>query len=199
MVASTALSHRVPPPVFCHVFRQDSLWKPRPALAGAPSFLHPWLADPASLTARIVTRCRHFQVRVLGESFSLPFRDERSLIDLPSRRVAWVREVLLIADSVPVVFAHSILAPHDLTGAWHMARAIGSRPLGAALFADPRICRGPLLAARLTPTHPLHRHATAAVGSSLPTLWGRRSRFSRLGRPLLVTEVFLPGIENLPE
>ena len=172
-------------------------WKSRPTLAGAPVFLHPWLADPASLTARIVTRCQQFQVRVLRETRALPFTDERGLIDLPPGRHAWVREVLLIADGVPVVFAHSVLAPRDLTGAWHMAQAIGSRPLGAALFADPGIRRGPLHTARLTSIHPLHRHAAAAVGVALPTLWSRRSRFCRLGRPLLVTEVFLPGIARL--
>ncbi len=177
--------------------RQVFRWKSRPALAGAPTFLYPWLADPGSLTARIVARCDRFRVQVLRETRALPFPDEHHLINLPSRRYAWLREVLLIADDVPVVFAHSILAPHDLTGAWHMARAIGSRPLGAALFADPGISRGPLRAARLTPTHPLHRHAAAAVGAILPTLWGRRSRFSRQGQPLLVTEVFLPGITGL--
>jgi chorismate--pyruvate lyase len=177
--------------------RQVFRWKLHPTLAGAPTFLHPWLADPASLTARIVARCRQFQVRVLRETRALPYIDERELIGLSPGRHAWMREVLLIADDVPVVFAHSILAPRDLTGAWHMARAIGSRPLGAALFADPGICRGPLEAARLTPVHPLHRQAAAAVGAVLPTLWGRRSRFCRLDRPLLVTEVFLPGIARL--
>lgn len=178
--------------------RQDFRWKRNPALAGAPTFLHPWLSDPGSLTARIVVRCRQFQVRVLGESRAPPFIDERTLIGLPPGRHAWTREVLLLADGVPVVFAHSVLAPRDLTGAWHMARAIGSRPLGAALFADPCICRGPLSAARLPSGHPLHRHAETALGAPLPTLWARRSRFCRLDRPLLVTEVFLPGIARLP-
>jgi chorismate--pyruvate lyase len=177
--------------------RQDFRWKASHALAGAPLFLHPWLADPASLTARIVSRCIRFQVRVLRETRARPFTDERTLIGLSPGRHAWTREVLLIADGVPIVFAHSILAPRDLTGAWHMARAIGSRPLGAALFADPGISRGPLHVARLTAPHPLHRHATAALGEVLPTLWGRRSRFCRQGRPLLVTEVFLPGIQGL--
>lgn len=174
--------------------RQEFRWKPRPALAGAPACLHPWLSDPDSLTARIVARCNHFQVRVLGERRALPFSDERTLIGLPPGRHAWTREVLLLADDVPVVFAHSVLAPRDLNGAWHMARAIGSRPLGAALFADPSICRGPLSTARITAGHPLHCHASAALGERLPTLWARRSRFCRLDRPLLVTEVFLPGI-----
>ena len=177
--------------------RQDSRWKPRPALAGAPAYLHPWLSDPGSLTARIVARCNRFAVIVRGESRARPFRDEYSLVGLPLGRYAWIREVLLLADDVPVVFAHSILAPRDLNGAWHMAQAIGSRPLGAALFADPGISRGPLAAARLLAGHPLHHHACAALDCLLPTLWARRSRFSRLGRPLLVTEVFLPGIEAL--
>ncbi len=177
--------------------RQDFRWKPHPALAGAPAYLHPWLADPGSLTARIVARCELFRVRVLGETLTLPFADERGQIVLPAGRLAWTREVLLLADGVPVVFAHSVLAPRDLTGAWHMARAIGSKPLGAALFADPHITREPLHTARITPRHPLHRHASAALAAPLPTLWARRSRFCRLGRPLLVTEVFLPGIEKL--
>lgn len=177
--------------------RQESRWKPRPALAGAPAYLHPWLSDPASLTARIVARCDRFQVRVLGEYRARPFLDEHTLVGLPAGRLAWTREVLLLADGVPVVFAHSILAPSDLNGAWHMAQAIGSRPLGAALFADPCICRGPLTSCRLTPLHPLHRHACKALAAQLPTLWARRSRFCRLDRPLLVTEVFLPGIARL--
>lgn len=179
--------------------RQDFRWKPHPALTGAPAWLHPWLADPGSLTARIVARCRRFRVRVVGERFALPFTDERGQIGLRAHRLAWTREVLLLADDIPVVFAHSVLAPRDLTGAWHMARAIGARPLGAALFADPRIAREPLTAARIAPHLPLHQHASAVVAQDipLPTLWARRSRFCRLGRPLLVTEVFLPGIERL--
>lgn len=177
--------------------RRESRWKPRPALAGAPAYLHPWLSDPGSLTARIVARCGRFQVCVLGEYRAPPFNDERALIGLPAGRHAWTREVLLLADDIPVVFAHSVLAPRDLNGAWHMAQAIGSRPLGAALFADPGICRGPLTAARLAPHHPLHRHACHALHEQLPTLWARRSRFCRLDRPLLVTEVFLPGIARL--
>lgn len=182
--------------------RQESRWKAPPARAGAPDVLRPWLSDPASLTARIVARCTHFEVRVLRELRTRPCPDEHALLGLPRGRLAWTREVLLVADGVPVVFAHSVLAPRDLTGAWHMARAIGSRPLGAALFADPGIRRGALAAARLAAPHPLHRRAATALGlraGALPPLWARRSRFCRQGRPLLVTEVFLPGIQQLRE
>ncbi len=173
-------------------------WKPSATLAGAPTPLHPWLADPHSLTARIMARCQRFRVQVIREILARPHLDEHALIDVPLGRHSWIREVLLIADDHPVVFAHSALRMQDLTGAWHMARAIGSRPLGAALFADPGIQRGALHAARIPSAHPLHRQASQASGLALPLLWGRRSRFTRLDRPLLVTEVFLPGIFDLP-
>jgi chorismate--pyruvate lyase len=172
-------------------------WKASPSVAGAPKKLQPWLADPGSLTARIKANCREFHVQVIREGYARPFADEYGLIGLPADRYAWVREVLLHADNNPVVYAHSLLAPQDLACTWHMARAIGSRPLGAALFADPRIRRGPLQVARLSMDHPLHRHAVAAIGHALPLLWARRSRFTRMSRPLLVSEVFLPGIERL--
>lgn len=177
--------------------RQESRWKIHPILAGAPAFLHPWLLDTGSLTARLKARCDRFRVHVVAEQRAQPAIDERRLIGLPIGRLAWTREVLLYADDIAVVFAHSVLAPRDLNGAWHMARAIGSRPLGAALFADPSISRGPLTTARLDPRHPLHHRACEVLGIGLPVLWARRSRFTRLGRPLLVTEVFLPGIERM--
>lgn len=172
-------------------------WKPRPYLVGAPARLWPWLTDAGSLTARIAARCRQLRVRVLRQGLRVPHEDERRLVGLPPRQLAWRREVLLLADDVPVVFAHSVLAPADLRGPWHMAAGIGGRPLGAALFADPLIVRGALHCERLDGTHPLHRGAESACGTDFPTLWGRRSRFLRDGRPLLVTEVFLPAIARL--
>jgi chorismate--pyruvate lyase len=79
-----------------------------------------------------------------------------------------------------------------------MAGALGSQPLGAALFADPSIQRGPLQVAHIAADHPLHRAAGQASHLELPGLWARRSLFCRAERPLLVTEVFLPGILGLP-
>ncbi|MGE5467048.1 MAG: chorismate--pyruvate lyase family protein [Ignavibacteria bacterium] len=175
----------------------DRHWKPRPLHGLAPKRLRPWLTDANSLTARIAARCRSLRVQVLGTGLAKPVEDERRLVGLARRCHAWQREVLLVADGRPVVFAHTILAPRNLRGAWRMAAGMGGRPLGAALFARPRIVRGPLHCERIDAGHPLHRRAERALGSKLPVLWGRRSRFLHEGRPLLVTEVFLPDIERL--
>jgi chorismate--pyruvate lyase len=175
----------------------DRHWKPRPFHGQAPARLRPWLTDASSLTARIAARCETLRVRVLRTGLAQPNEDERRLVGLARKHRAWAREVLLIADGVPVVFAHTVLAPRNLRGPWRMAAGMGGRPLGAALFAQPRIVRGPLHSERIDATHPLHRRAEAVLGRKLPALWGRRSRFLHHGKPLLVTEVFLPEVARL--
>jgi len=120
-------------------------------------------------------------------------------VDLIARHYAHVREVLLVADGVPVVFAHSITAPASLRGAWRALGRLGERPLTATLFGDRRVMRGPLAFRALDERHPLHRRV-AELGLELPArLWARRSQFLRHDRPLLVTEVFLPAVLALAD
>lgn len=156
--------------------------------------LRAWLADEGSLTARIQGRCRHFSVTVMRQALIRPHADEARLLGIRRGSLAWVREVVLHADGCPVVFAHSVLPRTSVRGAWRLFAAVGGRPLGAALFADSRIRRGTLAYRRLDARHPLWR-ATTGGGHEL---WARRSLFHRCGKPLLVTEVFLPDILCLP-
>ena len=158
----------------------------------------PWLTYPGSLTRRIVARSRAFRVELVGQSWRFPNEDEYRALGRPSHRIAFVREVLLHADARPVVMAHSIAARRDLHGAWHAVAGLGTRPLAAVLFADRRVRREPFEYARVDARHPLWRRATRLLGvRSLPALWARRSLFRLRGRPLLVTEVFLPALGEL--
>lgn len=127
----------------------------------------------------------------------MPARDEARHVGLADKRLAHVREVILLADEVPVVFAHSVAALCDLEGVWRTVGNLGTRPLAAALFADPRVHRFPLQYRRIGHRHYLHQRVRAAGLAPPPRLWARRSLFSLHGRPLLVTEVFLPAILDL--
>lgn len=164
-----------------------------------PSGLLPWLTDSASLTGRIVERCRRFRVVVLGQSIARAMLDERALLRVRAQERVWVREVLLVADDRVVVYARSVLTIRSLRGRWRLFRGIGGRPLGAALFADPGIERLPLEATALDGRDARYHRAVAAAGLAHPPerLWARRSRFRLAGRDLLVTEVFLPAILDL--
>jgi chorismate--pyruvate lyase len=175
---------------------RDAYWQPWPV--GADAAARAWLLHPGSLTARIVARCHDFDVRLLRQRRMRPSHDEARLLGLRSGEHALGRDVLLRCGTVPMVFAHSALRPADLDGPWRPVAGLGTRPLGAALFADPRIERLPMAFRRLNRGHPLYCAAVTAIGRVLPALWARRSIFVMRGAPLLVTEAFLPAIAGLP-
>jgi chorismate lyase len=171
---------------------RDRVWLRRPPY-GAGGY-RTWLTDTGSLTSRIQARCAAFSVKLVFQGRRRVNRDERFLVN---RRRALVREVYLMCRRTPVVFAHSIVEPRELRGAWQHLTRLGTRPLGAALFADPRVERYPLRQRKLNSRHQLYRRACAALKVRPLYLWARRSLFTLRGSPILVTEVFLPGILDL--
>jgi chorismate--pyruvate lyase len=163
--------------------------------SGAEAYFD-WLAHVGSLTARLRARCPAFRVRLLRQELAPAGRDERAPLGLAAREFAWVREVVLYCAEAPVVFAHTVLPRTSVRGAWHLFGGLGTRPLGAILFSDPLIERRPFDYRRLDARHPLYHPAAAACAAPGP-LWARRSLFCRNGRPLLLTEVFLPAILDI--
>ena len=154
----------------------------------------PWLRDHGSLTRRIQQRCAQFGVRNVCDCLMTTAHDETALLGLPPQKKIYTREVFLLADNQPVVFAHSVVAPQHLRGAWQALQHLGSRPLAALLFAHPLVRRAPLHYRTLKPNHPLYRRAIVTLDTAPPKLWARRSLFTLHDATLLVTEVFLPDI-----
>ena len=172
-------------------------WPTRlPSLADAYA---PWLRDHGSLTARIQQRCTQFAVQTMRSGDARIAFDESNVLEIPSRQFAYSREVFLLADGQPVVFAHSACTLQSLRGAWRSMRGLGNRSLGSLLFTHPLVTRQPLHYQALRSTHPLYRRAANALRNPPPILYARRSLFTLHHAPLLVTEVFLPEILRLPK
>ena len=175
----------------------DYFWKT--FLPNTEAGYAPWLHNHGSLTLRIQERCDKFGVINQCDCLKTAAHDETALLGLPSRQKIYTREVFLIADNKPVVFAHSVVAPQHLRGAWQALQYLGSRPLAALLFAHPLVQRAPLHYRTLKANHTLYRRAIATLEAPPLRLWARRSLFTLHGAPLLVTEVFLPEILLLAE
>jgi chorismate lyase len=174
--------------------RRDRYWRRRPA-AGAGRY-HDWLIDRGSLTDRICARCKPFRVELVFQGPRRATRDERFLFGARARQTL-VREVYLYCGDNPVVFAHSVVRRADLRGAWRALTGLGTRPLGAALFANPRVRRQPLRFRELRARDELNARALARAPGQRPVLWARRSLFTLDDSPILVTEIFLPGVLTL--
>jgi chorismate--pyruvate lyase len=164
------------------------------ALPPADPRLRRWLTSSGSLTRRICASFAGFHLRRVRQRVGRANADEAVILGVSRRDPVLVREVVLLAAGRPLVFGHTVVALRHLRGPWRTLRFLGSRPLAEALFLDPAIRREPLAYGRIGAVHPLYRRIAAAVGAAPTGLWARRSLFRRRGAPLLVTEVFLPGI-----
>jgi chorismate--pyruvate lyase len=162
-----------------------------------PRTLRRWLSDRGSLTQRLKSRCASFRVVPLATGLARPNPDEYALLRLTPGARAYVREVMLLCNEVPVVFAHSVLPHSSLRGGWNGITRLGSRSLGEALFSDHRIERQPLAYRHLGRSHPLFDAVSRQQSLGVDHLWARRSVFCLNAHPLLVTEVFLPAIDAL--
>lgn len=156
-----------------------------------------WLIDGGSLTRRLQARCGDFAVRPIKLYDAKPQPDEAHLLALLPYQKALLREVHLYCAGKPVIFAHSVLPHKSLRGNWQGLGRLGNKPLGGALFSDPRVVRTPLEFKKLSSHHALYRRAVACLDMQPPALWARRSVFTLDGVAILVTEVFLPQVLTL--
>jgi len=157
-----------------------------------------WLRDSGSLTRRLRAACPAFAVRRLAQGPGRPNLDEAPVLGLSRGQRAVLRDVLLLCGNTPLVYAHTVIPRSGMAGPWASLAHLGNRPLGEALFSDPRITRHPLESRRLDARHPLYRAAVHHLADVPRYLWARRSRFTLEGHSILVTEVFLPAVLLLP-
>lgn len=179
-------------------YRAEPVWRVASRLhcRDVPDSALRWLLDPASLTRRVQAACEGcFRVEVLDQGYARPQRNEAQRLGMRDGSSAFVREVHLLCDEQPWVFARTVIPRTTLTGPRRHLTRLRSRPLGAVLFADPTMKRGPVEIARFAPGDRLYPRAATCDAR---VVWGRRSVFTLAGHPLLVSEIFLPDIPEHP-
>lgn len=159
-----------------------------------PELWRDWLLHQGSLTARLRQRCAgQLSVEVLSQDWRVPCRSERRHLALERYQTALVREVILSGHGHPWVYARSIIPSAALECALTPGYTLDEQPLGAWLFAEPSMTRGAIEVAEVTADYLGAFKLSSGVGS----LWARRSVFCVHAKPLLVTEVFLPSLNEL--
>jgi len=148
---------------------------------------HTWLLDDGSLTRRLTALADgRFRVQPLAEGWQPLRADECMALGVPPGSEGWVREVYLLGDEQPWVFARSVAAKAALLAGDIPLQELGTRSLGELLFSDPAFSRGDMQLCR----YPAERMPEAVRE---PGLWARRSAFVRGPLAVLVAEIFLPA------
>lgn len=164
-------------------------------LARIPADTYDWLKDPGSLTARLKRSCTEsFRVRLRRQGWGRPLYSEGRLLGMRRGEAAIVREVELLVDEVPWVFARTVIPATSLRGPAKRLTMLGTKPLGEVLFADPRTQRVVMEMAHFHTRHNLFNKVVTSLDIGPEELWGRRTLFDLAGSPLLVNELFLPAV-----
>lgn len=162
-----------------------------------PAALSIWLLDPASLTRRLQGLCAgEFRVRVLSQVRGRPRQDEARVLGMRRGGLAIIRQVQLLCDEEPRVYARTVIPVSSLRGRLRRLARLGAQPLGAMLFADRGMRRGVVELARIRPGETLYADAVRDPRQAHGEIWGRRSVFRLAHKPLLVSEIFLPGFPS---
>ena len=134
-----------------------------------------WLLLEDSMTKRFEQHCQRVSVEVLAEGFVGPQAIAQEREWLPEEEAYWLREIVLCGDGEPWLIGRTVVPQSTLNGPELALQKLGTTPLGRYLFTSSTLTRDFI--------HP---------GRS-GTLWGRRSRLRLSGKPLLLTELFLPA------
>ncbi len=167
----------------------------------APRKWQPWLSDTGSLTQKIERAIgQKLEVLVLRDCRQNLNSDESRYFHFKIKRCR-IREVLLCANGIPLVMAHSIIPSTSSSGSNHEVLRLGKKPLGAVLFAKTRMHskqKPTREIARLDKQSALRKKCFQQYPELPSVSWARRTLYQLKGHPLLVSEVFLPALLNYP-
>lgn len=147
-----------------------------------PRHWRSWVLDRGSLTKRLIKASDgQFKVRILDQHWDYPEVNECLALGMKTGMKALIREVELLCAGEVWVRARSIIPYQTLSGEERQLRYLGTRPLGAFLFRSKSMRRKAIQIASFRSDEGQIMHA-------------RRSVFLLHGKPLLVSELFLPKV-----
>ncbi|EFL4508811.1 TPA: chorismate lyase [Escherichia fergusonii] len=134
-----------------------------------------WLLLEDSMTKRFEQQGKKVSVTVIREGFVGQQDVVLELSQLPQEPRYWLREILLCADGEPWLAGRTVVPESTLSGPELALQKLGKTPLGRYLFTSSTLSRDFI-----------------EIGRDAE-LWGRRSRLRLSGKPLMLTELFLPA------
>ena len=135
-----------------------------------------WLNEEGSITKRISSKT-NFKLEVLHDGIGNAQKEEYKALNIIPEEVR-IREVILYGNSVPLVFARSIIPRLVSTKGYPGLESIGSKPLGDLIFESDLFVK-------------THREFAEFQNVDNKKIWGRRTQFQVKGYPLSIMEVFL--------
>ncbi len=152
-----------------------------------------WMTEPYELATAMRRVCRELQVKICYQGMALCYDDELQRLGIQTVE-HFVREVFLEGDAVPFCFARTVIPVHTYQHYKEQFDGLEDRLLGKTLLypQSNRVRRSQFEYAVVEVNHP---YFLKCAVDRAEKLGARRSVFYLEEHyPLLITEIFLPGI-----
>lgn len=161
-----------------------------------------WLAKPYILSSALRRVCTKVSLTLISEKEEPPFADEVTCLEKSLDQkvtTAFVRKILLFCDETPVIFARTVVPPATFAQFKQQLEKLGGAFIGETLlYGNEDIIRQPFEFSCFNQQHPMRIEAKICVPTlNTAQLWARRSTFSLLQNPLLITECYLPALDQI--
>lgn len=158
--------------------------------------LNLWVKDKSSLSKKIINTMP-FKIKNLKVRHIKVFNDEKVFFKKENTRDFFIREVLIFADKLPVIYARTVIPKKYLRGFWGRVKRLKNSPLSKIVFNKKCILRSDFVFKKLSDNDELRKRLNACKIYESGAITARKSAFNHKGEKVLLTEVFLSSIEGI--
>ena len=154
-----------------------------------------WLLDMKSLSDRIRNIAK-LEIIPIETRVSNIFLNEKKVFGHRKSEHLYLREVLIYADKLPIMYARTILPSKYLRGFWHKIKKLNNKPLADIVFERKMIKRSDFKFKKPSINDEFSRKVTILNLKNIKILATRQSTFQNKNKKVVLTEVFFNNFEK---
>ncbi|MDO8954386.1 MAG: chorismate lyase [Gammaproteobacteria bacterium] len=161
-----------------------------------PANLKDWLIEADAITPMLQKAFSDWHLALVSQKWQTLLADELEPLQTDNTK-AWIREIFHEGLGKKHIYAKLSVPEQTFYRYQAQLEGLGGQPIGAALFFNnPDVIRSDF-SYRLISKEDANYGAACQAVTNEPLLWARRSVFSWLGSPILLTEIFSPNLPKL--
>ena len=154
-----------------------------------------WLLDVKSLSYRIRNIAK-LEIIPIETRVSNIFLNEKKVLGYRKSEHLYLREVLIYADKLPIMYARTILPSKYLRGFWHKIKKLNNKPLADIVFERRMIIRSDFKFKKQSINDDFSKRIKMFSLKKIKILATRQSTFKNKNEKVLLTEVFFNYFER---
>ncbi|MDA9210727.1 chorismate lyase [Methylophilaceae bacterium] len=154
-----------------------------------------WLLDMKSLSYRIRSIAKLEIIPVKTSVKNIFLNEKKELGNIKSEHL-YLREVLIYADKLPIMYARTALPLKYLRGFWHKIKKLNNKPLADIVFERKMIKRSDFKFKKPSINDEFSRKVTILNLKNIKILATRQSTFQNKNKKVVLTEVFFNNFEK---